>query len=155
MLSKRFFNTNKNLQLPTWIIAELKPNYNFLNQQQKDLVFKMSNQSEEFTATFDTNFNLFSIDNIGFESFPPLNNLFGNVTVNGATTTLLGSKIRAIDAGSPLLMFNNQSPRIAYLMGEEIFGDGECKRTSRRNLLRNLIFFYRQNYSIFSHHKFT
>ena len=118
---KTVFDTNKNLQLPTWIITGTQTDYNFLNQQQKDLVFKMSNQSEEFTATFDTNFNLFSIDNIGFESFPPLNNLFGNVTVNGATTTLLGSKIRAIDAGSPLLMFNNQSPRIAYLMGENIW----------------------------------
>lgn len=118
---KTIFDTNKNLQLPAWIITGTQTDYNFLNQQQKDLVFKMSNQSEEFTATFDANFNLFSIDNIGFESFPPLNNLFGNVTVNGATTTLLGSKIRAIDAASPLLTFNNQSPRTAYLMGENIW----------------------------------
>ena len=119
--SKTIFDTNKNLQLPTWIITGTQTDYNFLNQQQKDLIFKMSNQSEEFTATFDANFNLFSIDNIGYESFPPLNNLFGNVTVNGATTTLLGSKIRAIDAASPLLTFNNQSPRTAYLMGENIW----------------------------------
>ena len=118
---KAVFDINKNLQLPTWIITGTQTDYNFLNQQQKDLVFKMSNQSEEFTATFDTNFNLFSIDNIGFESFPPLNNLFGTVQINGATTTLLGSKIRAIDAGSPLLAFNNQSPRTAYLMGENVW----------------------------------
>ncbi|WP_026978024.1 hypothetical protein [Flavobacterium tegetincola] len=118
---KSIFDTNKNLQLPTWVVTGTQTDYNFLNQQQKDLVFKMSNQSEEFTATFDTNFNLFSIDNIGFESFPPLNNLFGNVQINGAITTLLGSKIRAIDAGFPLLSFNNQSPRTAYLMGENIW----------------------------------
>ena len=118
---KSIFDTNKNLQLPKWIITGTQTDYNFLNQQQKDLVFKMSNQSEEFTATFNTNFNLLSIDNIGFESFPPLNNLFGNVQINGATTTLLGSKIRAIDVGSPLLSFNNQSPRTAYLMGENIW----------------------------------
>lgn len=118
---KTVFDTNKNLQLPTWIVTGTQTDYNFLNQQQKDLVFRMSNQSEEFTATFDTNFNLFSIDNIGFESFPPLNNLFGTVQINGATTTLLGSKIRAIDVASPLLTFNNQSPRTAYLMGENIW----------------------------------
>lgn len=118
---KTVFENNKNLQLPTWIITGTQTDYNFLNQQQKDLVFKMSNQSEEFTATFDTNFNLFSIENIGFESFPPLNNLFGTVQINGATTTLLGSKIRAIDAASPLLAFNNQSPRTAYLIGENIW----------------------------------
>lgn len=118
---KTVFENNKNLQLPTWIITGTQTDYNFLNQQQKDLVFKMSNQSEEFTATFDKNFNLFSTDNIGFESFPPLNNLFGTVQINGATTTLLGSKIRAIDVASPLLTFNNQSPRTAYLMGENIW----------------------------------
>ncbi len=118
---KTVFDTNKNLQLPSWIITGTQTDYNFLNQQQKDLAFKMSNQPEEFTATFETNFNLFSIDNIGFESFPPLNNLFGNVTVNGATTTLLGSKIRAIDVASPMLTFNNQSPRTAYLLGENIW----------------------------------
>jgi hypothetical protein len=50
-----------------------------------------------------------------------LNNLFGSVQVNGATTTLLGSKVRAIDASLPLLSFNNQSPRTAYLMGENIW----------------------------------
>lgn len=118
---KTVFDTNKNVQLPTWIITGTQTDYNFLNQQQKDMVFKMSNQSEEFTATFDSNFNLFSADNIGFESFPPLNNLFGSLQVNGATTTLLGSKIRAIDVASPLLAFNNQSPRKAYLMGENIW----------------------------------
>lgn len=118
---KGVFDANNNLQLPIWIITGTQTDYAFLNQKQKDLVFKMSSQSEEFTATFETNFNLFATDNIGFESFPPLNNLYGTVTVNSATNTLLGSKIRAIDAGSPLLSFSNQSPRTAYLMGENIW----------------------------------
>lgn len=118
---KGVFDTNSNLKLPTWIITGTQTDYAFLNQKQKDLVFKMSNQPEEFTATFESNFNLFATDNIGFESFPPLNNLFGTVTSSGANTTLLGSKIRAIDAGSPLLSFSNQSPRTAYLMGENIW----------------------------------
>lgn len=118
---KGVFDANVNIKLPTWIITGTQTDYAFLNQKQKDLVFKMSNQPEEFTATFESNFNLFATDNIGFESFPPLNNLFGTVTSSGATTTLLGSKIRAIDAGSPLLSFSSQSPRTAYLMGENIW----------------------------------
>ncbi|RZL36761.1 MAG: hypothetical protein EOP00_29190, partial [Pedobacter sp.] len=118
---KRVFESNKNAQLPTWVISGTQTDYAFLNQQQKDLVFKMSNQPEEFTASFDANFNLFSLDNIGFESFPPLNNRFGTVQINGGMTTLLGSKIRAIDAASPMLIFNDQSPRTAYLMGENIW----------------------------------
>ena len=118
---KSVFESNKYAQLPTWVISGTQTDYAFLNQQQKDLVFKMSNQPEEFTASFDANFNLFSLDNIGFESFPPLNNRFGTVQINGGMTTLLGSKIRAIDAASPMLIFNDQSPRTAYLMGENIW----------------------------------
>lgn len=118
---KNIFETNKNTQLPLWIITGMQTDYTFLNQQQKDLVFKMSNQPEEFTASFNTNFNLFAVDNIGFESFPPLNNRFGNVQTNNGMTTVLDSKIRAIDAASPMLTFNSQTPRTAYLLGENIW----------------------------------
>jgi len=118
---KGVFDTNKNIQLPTWIITGTQTDYAFLNQVQKDMVFKMSRQTEEFTATFDANFNVFSTDNIGFESFPPLNNLYGTVTQNSSTTTLLGSKVRFIDTDVPLLSFTNQNPRTAYLMGENIW----------------------------------
>ena len=34
---KTVFDTNKSLQLPTWIITGTQTDYNFLNQQQKDL----------------------------------------------------------------------------------------------------------------------
>jgi hypothetical protein len=59
------------------------------------------------------------MDNLGFENFPPLQNLFGTITTNGTVSTLLSSKIRNIETNSPLLAFaENQGKRSAFLLGE-------------------------------------
>jgi len=86
------------------------------------LVFKMSSQSEDYLSEFNTQFNLFAIDDIGFENFPPLQNAFGSVTVNGNANVLLSSRIRNIATNSPLLTFSdNQGKRNAFLLGENIW----------------------------------
>jgi hypothetical protein len=46
--------------LNTFIITGTKTDFNYLNQQQKDLVFKMSSQSEDYIAEFKEDFNLFT-----------------------------------------------------------------------------------------------
>ena len=82
----------------------------------------MSGQKEDYLAEFNSQFNLFAIDNLGFENFPPLQNPFGTVTINGTVSTLLVSKIRNIATNSPLLAFaENQGKRSAFLLGENIW----------------------------------
>jgi hypothetical protein len=79
----------------------------------------MSGQKEDYLSVFNAQFNLFAVDNIGFENLPPLQNAFGTVTTKGAVSVLLSSKIRVIDTNSPLLAFTeNQGRRAAYLLGE-------------------------------------
>ena len=90
-----------------------------MNQQQTDLQFKMGSQPEDYFAGFNSQFNFFAQDNIGFDSFPPLQNTFGTVTTKGNEAVLLSSKIKGIDTQSPLLFFaENQVKRTAYLLGE-------------------------------------
>jgi hypothetical protein len=50
-------------------------------------------------AGFNSQFNLFVLDNIGFENFAPLEN-YGNITVKGNASVLLSSKIRSIETNS-------------------------------------------------------
>lgn len=103
----------------TFIITGNNTDFNFLNQQEDNLSFKMSGQKEDYLAGFNSQFNLFSIDNIGFENFPPLQNPFGNITPKANVSVLLSSKIRNMDAHAPLLAFTeNQGKRTAYLLGE-------------------------------------
>jgi hypothetical protein len=116
---KTIFENNKGAGINTFIIIGNNTDFNFLNQQQDNLNFKMSGQKEDYLSVFNEQFNLFAADNIGFENLPPLQNAFGTVTTKGAVSVLLSSKIRAINTNSPLLAFaENQGKRAAYLLGE-------------------------------------
>jgi hypothetical protein len=71
---------------------------------------------------FDTQFNLFAIDNIGFEKFPPLENSFGTIKAIGNVNNVLSSSIRNIETNQSLLSFvENKGKRNAYLFGENIW----------------------------------
>lgn len=119
---KSVFEKNKLVGINTFIVTGNSTDFNFLNQQQSNFVFKMSSQKEDFLGEFNSQFNLFAIDNIGFENFPPLQNAFGTVSTNGTVSTLLSSKIRNIDTNAPLLAFaENQGKRSAFLLGENLW----------------------------------
>jgi hypothetical protein len=116
---KAAFETAKSLSLNSFIITGTNTDFAFLNQQQNDLQFKMANQTEDYFAGFNSQFNVFALDNIGFESFPPLQNNFGTISSKGNVSVLLSSTIRGIDTQSPLLAFTeNQGKRTAFLLGE-------------------------------------
>ncbi|MBP6585957.1 MAG: hypothetical protein KA215_09870, partial [Flavobacterium sp.] len=116
---KSVFENNKSAGINTFIITGVNTDFTFLNQQQNNLVFRMSNQKEDYLASFNSQFNLFASEDIGFEQFPPLQNSFGTVTTNNNLSVLLSSKIRNIDTNAPLLAFSeNQGKRSAFLLGE-------------------------------------
>ncbi|WP_348812544.1 hypothetical protein [Flavobacterium maritimum] len=116
---KSVFENAATAGINTFIITGTNTDFTFLNQQQNNLVFKMSGQKEDYLAGFNPQFNLFAIDNIGFENLPPLQNAFGTVSTNGDVSVLLSSKIRNIDTNAPLLAFTeNKGKRTAFLLGE-------------------------------------
>lgn len=119
---KSVFEKNKLAGINTFIITGNNTDFNFLNQQQNNLVFKMSSQKEDYSAEFNSQFNLFAIDNLGFENLPPLQNAFGTVTTNGSVATLFSSKVRNIEMNSPLLAFTDSGRvRSAFLVGENFW----------------------------------
>ena len=119
---KPIFDQNENAKINTWIITGNDTDYEFLNQNQDNFDLKMSGQKEDYLASFDSQFNLFALDNIGFEQFPPLENPFGAITATGNVNVLLSSTIRNIATNQPLLAFaDNQGKRSAYLFGENIW----------------------------------
>ncbi len=116
---KAIFETNANLKINTWIVTGNDTDYNFLNQNQSALSFKMSGQKEDYLATYNSDFNLFALDNIGFENYPPLENPFGTISTNENLSVLLSSRIRNVETNAPLLAFgDSKGIRSAYLFGE-------------------------------------
>lgn len=119
---KSVFEANKVANLNTWIITGTNTDFTFLNQQQDILEFKMSNQKEDYLSDFSSQFNLFAIDNIGFENLPPLQNAFGTVKPKENIDVLLSSRIRNVNTNAPLLAYSeNQGKRSAFLLGENLW----------------------------------
>lgn len=116
---KSVFDANKLAGINSFTVTGTNTDFNFLNQNQANYAFKMSNQKEDYLADFNAQFNLFASDNIGFEQLPPLQNAFGTITSIGKNNVLLNSRIRNIATNSPLLSFSeNAGKRAAYLFGE-------------------------------------
>jgi hypothetical protein len=112
----------KKLGLNAFFITGKSTDFNVMNQSQTDLTFKMSNQKENYSATFNNQFNLFAQEDINFEYLPPLENGYGSVKTNSNVSTLLGSKINRIQVDIPMLCFSeNAQNRNAYLLGENIW----------------------------------
>ena len=119
---KSIFEQNKLAQINTFIITGTATDFGFLNQTQDDLLFKMSAQKEDYSATYNSDFNLFTQSNIGFEYFPPLEHNFGVVAAKNNVNTLLSARIRNVQLQNPVLTFTeNGRKRKAYLIGENIW----------------------------------
>jgi hypothetical protein len=107
---KTILEQNKNAGLNTLTITGLSTDFNLLNQTQDMLGFKMTSQKEDYLADYETGFNSFAIDNIGFEQFPPLENPFGTITVKANANTLLQARIRNVKIENPLMVFFRNRP---------------------------------------------
>lgn len=119
---KTLLEQNKNAGLNTLTVTGLSTDFNLLSQTQNLLSFKMTSQREDYLADFETGFNSFAIDNIGFEQFPPLENPFGTVTVKSNANTLLQARIRNVKIESPLMVFSESGAgRNAFILGENIW----------------------------------
>ncbi len=119
---KQVFEENKSAGINTFIITGTNTDFSYLNQQQNSLEFKTSNQKEDYLAAFNSQFNLFALDNIDFENFPPLENKYGTAAVTGNVSVLLYSKIRNLETNSPLMAFGEtKGRRTAFLLGENIW----------------------------------
>lgn len=113
---------NQKLQLNSFVITGMNTDFNLLNQYQNQVQFKVSGLKEDYTAAFNTQFNSFALDDIGFEQFPPLQHPFGTIVLKGNYNTLLQSKVRNLATENPLLTFSENAPhRTAFLFGENIW----------------------------------
>ncbi len=105
-----------------FIITGTATDFNFLNQQQPDLQFKVSSQNENYLAQFENDFNLFAQDNIGFDQFPPLEHKFGTILPKTNISTLLSARINTTQLQNPLLtLAESGNRRTAYLLGENVW----------------------------------
>lgn len=104
------------------IVVGTKTDLNFLNSIDKNFNHQITNQIEDYQVELNLNFAPFIIDEIDFESFPPLKSNYGDITFSIPYETILYKKINNISTKEPLLAtYEVNGRREGILFGENIW----------------------------------
>lgn len=105
----------------TLLITGKNTNWTFLNAQQNRYT-KAAYSAEQVQARLNSGFALFSIEDIGFNGFPPLETSLGDLKVNVPHDVLLSQEILGIETENPLLFtFEENNRKQAVWDGENIW----------------------------------
>ncbi len=93
----------KKLKKNTWIISGLETDWRFLNAVQDNFSKDTSRQSEDVEAALNSSYGSFAVEDIGFDTFPPLHTEFGELTLHIAHEIMLEQTINGIATANPML----------------------------------------------------
>ncbi|WP_372754934.1 VWA domain-containing protein [Mariniflexile sp.] len=103
-------------------IIGTKTDLEFLNKINKSYAYEITNQTENYQAELNSSFAPFLIDDINFESFPPLNSPYGSSKFSIPFETLLNKTVNGNLKKDPLLAtFESNGRREAVLFGEDVW----------------------------------
>lgn len=108
--------------LNRFVVTGTKTDWNFINSVSGAYSHIQTRQNEDYQAILNSNYTTFIVDDLGFESFPPIQSDFGEVTFNVPHQSLLYKKVGRITTEEPLLATMEISRRReAILLGEGIW----------------------------------
>ncbi|MDT0685651.1 VWA domain-containing protein [Autumnicola psychrophila] len=106
-----------------FLITGTKTDWNFLNSNQEQFQKDASFQDQDIFPVVNENFSKFQFEDIGFENFPPLQDVFGIIEFSdNSFTSLLFQQIEGIATEQPFLAISDgNSSRQGVLFGENIW----------------------------------
>lgn len=105
-----------------FIIAGTQTRWSMLNTKQENFKQTITNQFEEYQPSLNTNYANFIINDIDFNSFPPLDSEFGEVEFNTTNDVILYKTVNGITTEESLLStFETGNKREALLLGENLW----------------------------------
>lgn len=118
ILFDRLESQNKN----KFVIVGTKTSLSFLNRVSKSYSQDITNQTENYLAELNINYSPFIIDDLNFESFPPLLSNYGEVKFDVPFQSILNKTINGVALEEPLLAtIETNGSREAVLFGENIW----------------------------------
>ncbi len=119
---KQLFSALEEQNKNKWVISGLKTDWRFLNSILKNYSLEITSQTEDYQANLNQNYNNFIVDDIDFESFPPLKSNLGTPNFNAPYQTILFKTVSGINTNQPLLAtIDVNQRREAILFGENIW----------------------------------
>ena len=103
-------------------IVAPKTDLDFLNGIQSNYTIEISNQPENYQAELNRNYTPFLVQDINFESFPPLLSNYGSTKFSVPIEKILNKSLNGVSVQEPLLAtFELNNTRHAILFGEGIW----------------------------------
>jgi len=120
---KAVFEEIEKTETNKFVIAGTQTQWSFLNGIQTNYSQEITLQTEDFQPALNSNYSTFIIDNLDFNSFPPLQSEFGNVVFNIPIETILYKRVvyDSIEKQPLLVTFENNDRREAVLLGEDVW----------------------------------
>ena len=116
-----FLEINK-LKKNSFVITGTKTDWTFLNTIQNNYSKNKSSTKEEYQALLNTNYSTFILDDLNYQTFPPLESYFEDVAFKINPEIILYKTINGINTNQPLLAtFESDNRRKAILFGEGIW----------------------------------
>ncbi|WP_225036355.1 VWA domain-containing protein [Winogradskyella sp. SM1960] len=109
-------------KINTFIISGATTSWSLLNQTQTYFKQAITNQTENFQPSLNRNYGTFIVENLDFNSFPPLISEFGALQISVPHETLLYKSVNGITTEDILLAtFEVDATKHAILNGEDIW----------------------------------
>ncbi|PKA96476.1 hypothetical protein B0O79_0111 [Flavobacteriaceae bacterium MAR_2009_75] len=103
-------------------ITGSQTNWNFLNNAQNSFAKKSYEQTEEVSATLNTGFGLFNVEDFTVTDFPPVTSNLGEIQLRVEADIALSQRIKGVELNQPLLaIINNAVQKEAVFFGEDIW----------------------------------
>ena len=119
---KSVFDKIEALNKNKFIITGSKTDLNFLNGVAKHYSQSITNQTENYQPEFNSNYAPFIIEDLNFETFPPLLSNYGKVKFNGPFQSILDKRVSGVSIDEPLLAtIESNGRREAVLFGENLW----------------------------------
>lgn len=119
---KLVFNEIEQLNKNNFVIIGPKTSLSFINNSTKNYSQSITGQTEDYIPELNINYSPFIIEDIGFESFPPVLSNYGGVKFSSPYQSILNKTIAGISIKQPLLAtFENSGRREAVFFGENIW----------------------------------
>lgn len=104
------------------IVTGTLTDHRFLNSVQKHFKKTVSSATEDYYAEVNPTFSSYQIKDIGFGSFPPLKEKFGDIDVTSNADILLYQTINGFSTEQPLVMtVAEKNNKAAYIFGENMW----------------------------------
>ena len=104
------------------LISGTATDWSFVNRMNLGIRKQVLSQKEDFLPKYNSNFLGFYQENIGFNDFPPLSDLYGRLVFSQPYESFLFQSIKGIESDQPLLAsLSNSNQKSLFILGEGLW----------------------------------